>query len=66
MDMIAERVIAAREDGWQDATSRAGASTARSASRTSAARRSTTRRTTSSRSSSPRMGAIQIENQARI
>ena len=46
MDMIAERVIAARENGWQDATTRAGASTARSASPTSAARRSTTRRTT--------------------
>ncbi len=54
MDMIAERVIAAREDGWQDPDERAGASTARSASPISAARRSTTRRTTSSRRPSRR------------
>ena len=46
MDMIAERVIAAREDHWAERRATAGASTARSASRTSAARRSTTRRTT--------------------
>ena len=55
MDMIAERVIAARERGWQDTRRRGSdASTARSGSRTSAARRSTTRRTTSSRRPSPR------------
>src|SRR4051812_20043427 len=50
MDMIAERVTAARENGWQAPTTAATASTARSASPTSAARPSTTRRTTSSRS----------------
>src|SRR3954454_3177477 len=69
MDMIAERVIEARENGWgggdsdgwrrarragRRPTGTAGASTARSASPTSAAPRSTTRRTTSSRSCSRR------------
>ena len=46
MDMIAERVIAARENGWQDTDPVAGASTAHSGSPTSEGRRSTTRRTT--------------------
>ena len=55
MDMIAERVIAARERGWQDTDERGLARRPHArASPTSAARRSTTRRTTSSRSSSPR------------
>ena len=45
---------------------RASAWTARSASARSAARRSTTRRTTSSRRASRALGAVQIENQARI
>ena len=46
MDMIADRLIAARDAGWEDVDEHGHACTGRSASRTSAARRSTTRRTT--------------------
>ena len=53
MDMIADRVLAARRRAGSGRWTASG-SGARWASRTSAARRSTTRRTTSSRSCSPR------------
>ena len=47
MDMIADRLIAARDAGWEDVDERRPSpATGRSASRISAAPRSTTRRTT--------------------
>jgi formate dehydrogenase major subunit len=65
MDMIAERLIRAREDGWQERDERGWKVDSTMASRTSAGARSTTRRTTSSEAVTA-LGAIQIENQARI
>ena len=65
MDMIAERMIAARERGWQERDEEGRQGDRTLGSRISAERRSTTRRTISS-SALHGDGAIQIENQARI
>ena len=67
MDMITDRVIAARNEAWQDEDANGRLRSPHDRHRrASAVPRSTTKRTTSSRSCSRRLGAIQIENQAHM